>query len=96
MAATWRVFGTKIALQLDRVTTLTLATAALHNYLLANNQICTLDKDEATDMHQPLNNQAIGNLQRAARPVSDSAKQIRDKYCVHFNNEGSVDLAAFC
>ena len=39
MAATWRIYGSKIALQPEKVEKFTLATCVLHNYSIAIRQI---------------------------------------------------------
>ena len=92
MAATWRVFGTKIALQPGSVESVTLAACVLHNFLLANNQIAaTTADDNEPGNWRGMTNDGIGDLQRVARPAAENGRTVRDMYCTYFNNEGAVN-----
>ena len=89
MAATWRVFGNKIALQPDKVRAMTLAACALHNYLLDNKQICpTVTADDNSNPNPATD--GMGHLAHVARPSADSARDVRDNLCHYVNNEGAV------
>lgn len=89
MAATWRIFGNKIAIQPDKVETITLATCVLHNYLLAKKQICpNIVIQQIQDNPQVAN--GMGGLAVIPRPHTLNAKTVRDELCHYVNNEGAV------
>ena len=93
MAVTWRVFGKEIALQPANVESVTLAACVLHNYLLATNQIAatTADNDNEAGSWRGMTNDAMGDLQRIARPPTGNGRLVREIYCTYFNNEGAAD-----
>ena len=93
MAATWRVFANKIALQPDKVTSMTLATCVLQNYLLDNGQICTAVTGNDNDgliNQRDIVNRGMADLVRVGRGSADTAKDVRDMFCHYVNNEGAV------
>ena len=93
MAATWKAFGAKIALQPTNVESVRLAVCALHNYLLATNQIAATnaDNDNKAGSWRGMTNDAMGNLQRIARLAAENGRWVRYIYCTYFNIEGAVN-----
>lgn len=91
MAATWRVFGTKIALQPEKVEKIVLATCALHNFLRVNRPLgFTVDTDFELGNWRNYASHGMANLEGVPRRAPTDAKEVRELYCDYVNNEGAV------
>ena len=101
LAARFRIFRRPILRKPEIVVSITKATVALHNYLLDHeNRYCPLGFAD-TDMiisHRPgdwrnevQNHEGLVSISKqGSNNYSQSASQVRDKYCKYFNTIGGV------
>lgn len=94
----FRVFCQPIALEPEKVQTVTHAACCLHNFLMRDQASATVyvPEDIATDTHtvnaQVFNNNHMQHLaQQGSNRTSFDAQEVRNKLCAYFNSEqGSV------
>ena len=102
MASRFRVLQTDMAINVQNVDKVVLATCVLHNYLRRTSAAtyspsCYSDTEDIErrtiipgNWRQNGNN--LQSLQRTPRGATTQAKEIRNQYKIYFNNEGSVQF----